>query len=101
MTQRLAEETQLRENEAANLKDHVEGEKLWISRHADVANRITDKLADMKMSDVRYILEPNLRPNTNLTIFFKSVLGALQWLHSNRASSLADEARKLCQGAMT
>ena len=101
LTQCLAEEKQLRANEAANLKDQVDGEKHWVGRLVAVANRITEQLANMKMSDVKYAPEPNLSPNAGLTIFFESVLRALERLHSNRASSLADEARMLCQGAMT
>ena len=34
-------------------------------------------------------------------MFFECVLGALEQLHANRAASLADEARRLCQGTMT
>ena len=51
----------------------------------------------MGMPDVRYAPEPNLSPNCNLTLFFEKVVGALEWLHSNRAASLADEARRLCR----
>ena len=36
-----------------------------------------------------------------LTMFFEKVVGALERLHAHRAASLADEARRLCQGAMT
>ena len=39
--------------------------------------------------------------NCSLTLFFEKVIGALERLHANRAASLADEARRLCQGAMT
>ena len=50
---------------------------------------------------MRYTPERNASPNAKLTIFFEGVLGALEQLHSNRAASLADEARRLCRGAMT
>ena len=50
---------------------------------------------------MRYTPKRNTSPNTKLTIFFEGVLGALEQLHSNRAASLADEARRLCRGAMT
>ena len=36
-----------------------------------------------------------------MTLFFKGVLGALVRRRSNRATSLAKEARRLCRGAMT
>ena len=42
-----------------------------------------------------------MSPNCNLTLFFEKVVGALEQLHSNRAASLADVARRLCRGAMT
>ena len=42
-----------------------------------------------------------MSPNARLTLFFEGVLGSPKHLRSNRAASLADEARKLCRGAMT
>ena len=53
------------------------------------------------MPNVRYVPEPNVSPNAKLTLFFEGVLRALEQFRSNRATSLADEARKLCRGAMT
>ena len=50
---------------------------------------------------MRYTPERNVSPKAKLTLFFEGVLGALEHLHSNRAASLADEARRLCRGAMT
>ena len=50
---------------------------------------------------MRYTPERNVSPNAKLTLFFEGVVGALEHLHSNRAASLADEARRLCGGAMT
>ena len=55
----------------------------------------------MGMSNVRYVPEPNVSPNARMTLFFDGVLGALERFRSNRAASLADEARRLCRGAMT
>ena len=50
---------------------------------------------------MRYVQEPSVSPNARLTLFFEGVLGALERFRSNRAASLADEARRLCRGAMT
>ena len=55
----------------------------------------------MGMPDVKYTSEQNVSANCSLTLFFERVVGALERLHANRAASLADEARRLCQGAMT
>ena len=55
----------------------------------------------MGIPDVRYALEPNLSANYSLTLFFERVVSALEWLRANQAASLANEARRLCQGAMT
>ena len=79
----------------------MEGENRWIGSLKDVANRITTQLATMGMPNVRYAPERSGTPNAKLTLFFEGVLGALEQLHSNRATSLADEARRLCRGAMT
>ena len=79
--------------------DFVKGENL--SRLADVAGRIATKLAAMGVPDVRYVPEPNMSPNAKLTPFFQGILGALEQFRSNRAASLANEAWKLCRGALT
>ena len=79
----------------------MKGENLWINSLAGVAGRITTQLATIGRPNVRYTPEHNVSPNAKLTLFFECVLGALEQLHANRAASLADEARRLCQGAMT
>ena len=58
-------------------------------------------LATMGMPNVRYAPEPNVSPNAKMTLFFEGVLGAMEHSRSNKAASLADEARRLCRGAMT
>ena len=73
----------------------------WIGRLEDVAGRITVQLATMGMPSVRYAPERSGTTNAKLTLFFECVLGAPEQLHANRAASLADEARRLCQGTMT
>ena len=73
----------------------MEGENRWISRLEDVARRITTQLATMGLPNVRYAPERSGTVNTKLTQFFEGVLGALAYLHSNRAASPADETRRL------
>ena len=97
----MEDEKQLRRKDAANHEDYVAGENLWISRLADIAGRTTTQLATMGMPNMRYVPEPNVSPNPKLTLFFEGVLGALEQFRSNRATSLANEARKLCRGALT
>ena len=53
------------------------------------------------MPNVRHAPEHSGTINTKLTLFFEGVLGALAYLHSNRAATLAGEARRLCRGVMT
>ena len=55
----------------------------------------------MGMPDVRYAPERSVSANCSLTLFFEKVVGALERLHANRAASLADESRRLCQGTIT
>ena len=55
----------------------------------------------MGMPNMRYIPDPNVSPNARLTLFFEGVLGALEHFRSTRATFLANEARRLCRGAMT
>ena len=50
---------------------------------------------------MRYAPDRSMTPNARLTLFFESVLGALERLRTTRVASLADEARKLYRGAMT
>ena len=101
LTRSLEEEKQLRANEAASHQEYVAGENRWISRLEDVAGRVTSQLATMGMPNVRYAPERSGTVNTKLTLFFEGVLGALAYLHSNRAATLAGEARRLCRGVMT
>ena len=82
-------------------KDYVDSVNLWIGRLIDVAKSLTMQLAIMGMPDIRYSQEANISPNARLTLFFERVLDALEQLRSNRATYLANEARKLCWGALT
>ena len=50
---------------------------------------------------MRYAPEASLSPNTNLTLYFERVVGALERLHSDRTASLAEESRMLCRRVMT
>ena len=77
------------------------GENRWISRLEEVAGRVTSHLATMGMPNVRYGPERSGTVNAKLTQFFEGVLGALAYLHSSRAATLAGEARRLCRGVMT
>ena len=101
MAKDLEAEKLQRRNEAASHKDFVEGENRWINHLEDVAGRITTQLATMGMPNVRYTLERNVSPNAKLALFFEGVLGALEQFLSNRATSLANEDRKLCPGVLT
>ena len=101
LTRSLEEEKQLRANEAASHQDYVAGENRWISHLEEVAGRVTSQLATMGMPNVRYAPERSGTTNAKLTLFFEGVFRALEQFHSNRATSLADEARRLCRGAMT
>ena len=50
-------------------------------------------MATMGMPNVRYAPERSGTVNTKLTLFFEGVLEALAYLDSNRAATLAGEAR--------
>ena len=69
---------------------------LSISRLIDVAEKLTAQLAVMGMPDVRLSEDRNTSPNARLTLFFERILDALDQLRSNRATYLANEARRLC-----
>src|SRR3954466_15956531 len=85
----LEEEKQLRANEAASHQEYVAGENRWISHLEVVAGSATLQLATMGMPNVRYAPERSGTVNTKLTQFFEGVLGALAYLHSSRAATLA------------
>ena len=97
----LESERQLRKDDAAAHKDYVDIIKLWTGRLIDVAERLTTQLAVMDMPNFRYSQEANISPSARLTLFFEGVLEALEQLHSNRAAYLANEAWRLCRGALT
>ena len=93
----LEAERQVRKNEAANHKDFVKGENLWISRLVAVAEELTMQLAIMGMPSFRFSREVNLSIHASLTVFFERVLEAQGKLHFDRAACLNDESRKLCR----
>nr|XP_040249570.1 nucleolar and coiled-body phosphoprotein 1-like [Aegilops tauschii subsp. strangulata] len=97
----LETERQLRKDEAAIHKDFMDAEDRWIGLLEDVADKITAQLATMGMPTVRYAREHSGSTRAKLTLFFEVVLGALEQLQSNRESTLADESRHMCLGAMT
>nr|XP_040258364.1 basic proline-rich protein-like [Aegilops tauschii subsp. strangulata] len=55
----------------------------------------------MGMPTVRYAPDRSMTPNARLTLFFEGVHGALEHFRSTRATFLANEAQRLCRGAMT
>ena len=75
----------------------MEGENRWLDRLATVANQAAAQLATMGMPDVKYAPERSVSANCSLTLFFEKVVGALEWLHANRAASLADKARSFAR----
>ena len=101
LTRSLEEEKQLRANEAASHQEYVVGENRWISHLEVVADRVTLQLATMGMPNVRYAPERSGTVNAKLTQFFEGILGALGYLHSNKTTTLAEEARRLCRRVVT
>nr|XP_045087429.1 translation initiation factor IF-2-like [Aegilops tauschii subsp. strangulata] len=97
----LEDERQLRSDDATTHKDYTNNVNLWIGRLVVVAGKLTTQLAIMGMPDIRFSQEANVRPNSRLTLFFERILNALEQLRSNRAAYLANEARRLCRGALT
>ena len=59
------------------------------------------QLSIMGMPSFRFSQEENVSQSARLTMFFERVLDALVLLHFNGANHLANEARKLCRGALT
>ena len=55
----------------------------------------------MGMPIFRFSHEVNVTDSARLTLFFEGVFDALKLLHSNRVTYLAEEAWKLCRGALT
>ena len=67
----------------------------------DVVERLTAQLSAICMSSFRFSHEVNVTDGARLTLFLERVLDAPKLLHSNRATYLANEARKLCRGTLT
>nr|XP_020158140.1 myosin heavy chain, clone 203-like [Aegilops tauschii subsp. strangulata] len=101
LTKDLEEEKRLRRDGTAEYEEYAKGVNLWIGRLVDVAGKLTAQLAVMGMPDVRLFEDRNISPNARLTLFFERILDALDQLRSNRATYLANEARRLCRGALT
>jgi hypothetical protein len=96
----LKDEKLLLASAAATHNDYVDGVKIWTERLIDVAERLTMQLSIMGMPNFRFSHDRGISESAGLTMFFEVVLEALNLLQSNRATQLANESHKLCQGIL-
>lgn len=73
---------------------------LWTEALADTAADIDRELVKMGVQDFGFSTDEKLQPSAKLSLFFKGVVAALKKLQDNYPAQLADEARRLCQGAL-
>ena len=52
------------------------------------------------MEDLGYSSNERLQPSAKLSLFFKGMATALQWLRERIPKQLADESRRICTGAL-
>ena len=57
-------------------------------------------MSTMGLSNFRYSLEERVTPSARLAMFFEALLDTLKLLHSNQATQLANESRKLCRAVL-
>jgi hypothetical protein len=96
----LKNEKLLLESAATTHNDYVEDVSLWTSRLIDAAEGLTMQLSVMGMPNFRFSHGRGISESARLTMFFEAVNEALKLLHSNRATQLASESRKLCRGVL-
>ena len=84
----------------AEHKDFVSGMKIWTACLVDVSEKLTAQLSTMGLLSIRYSHDDRISESARVTMFLKAVLDALKLLHDGRATHLANESRKLCQGAL-
>ena len=66
----------------------------------DVVAAIDRELAQLGMEDLGYSSDEHLQPSAKLSLFFKGVATTLQRLREKIPKQLADESRKICEGAL-
>jgi hypothetical protein len=96
----LKDEKLLLASAAATHNDFVEGVNLWTKCLIDAAEGLTMQLSIMGMLNFRFSHDRGISESAMLTMFFEAVLEALNLLHSNRATQLANESHKLCRGVL-
>ena len=73
---------------------------IWTERLVDVAEKLAAQLSTMGLQGFRYSSDDRVSTSARLTMFFDRVLEALEQLHSNRTTHLANESRKLCRAVL-
>lgn len=96
----LQNEKSLLNSAAATYNDFERGVKIWTERLVDVAERLAAELSTMGLQNFNYSSDDRVSSSARLTMFFESIVDALKLLHSDRATHLANESRKLCRAVL-
>ena len=73
---------------------------LWTEALVNTAADIDKELTKMGVEDFGFPTDEKLQPSAKLSLFFKGIVAALKKLQDNYPAQLADEARRLCEGAL-
>lgn len=96
----LQNEKNLLKSAAAIYNDFEKGVKIWTECLVDVAERLAAQLSSMGLQNFRYSSDERVSPSAKLTMFFEGMIDALKVLHSDRATHLVNESRKLCRAVL-
>jgi DNA repair exonuclease SbcCD ATPase subunit len=96
----LQDEKNLLQSAVAAQNTFRDNVMLWTQSLVDTAANIDKELTKMGVRDFGYSTDENMQPSTKLSLFFGGVVEALKQLQDNYPAQLADESRRLCQGAL-
>jgi len=96
----LQNEQELLKSAAAAHNDHVSGVQIWTEKLVDIAEKLATQLSTMGLQGFRYSFDDRVSTSAKLTMFFDRVLEALEQLHSDRTTHLANESCKLCRAVL-
>ena len=100
LAKELQDEKNLLQSAVAAQNTFRDNVMLWTQSLVDTAANIDKELTKMGVRDFGYSTDENMQPSTKLSLFFGGVVEALKQLQDNYPAQLADESRRLCQGAL-
>jgi hypothetical protein len=97
----LQNEKALLASAANSLNELKSAYKLWTDRLGVFAENLTAQLSAMGLPKYRYSTTEGDTASARLTLFFESLIEALEKYHGERSANFASESRKFCSDVLS